>query len=103
MQALRTRYDRIIIDSPPFLPVSDSAVLSNYADSVVFVVKSDSTTVQQAQDALKKLYLAKGTIAGVVINQLDMKRAGYRGYGYESYTSDLPEEVPAVPNLRVVK
>ncbi len=103
LQALRTRYDRIIIDSPPLLPVSDSAVLANYADLVVFVVKSDSTTVQQAQDALKKLHLAKGTIAGVLINQLDMKRAGYAGYGYGSYASDLPQEVPAVPKLRVVK
>jgi succinoglycan biosynthesis transport protein ExoP len=103
LQALRTRFDRIIIDSPPLLPVSDSAVLSTYADSVVFVVKSDSTTVQQARDALEKLHRAKGTVAGIVINQLDMKQAGYGGYGYGSYTSDLPPEVPALPNLRVVK
>jgi capsular exopolysaccharide synthesis family protein len=93
-QELRGRYDRIIIDSPPTLPVSDSAMLATYSDSIVFVVKSDATKVQQAKDALEKLRRANGTLAGVVINQLNMKQAGY-GYDYDGYPSELPRPAKA--------
>jgi capsular exopolysaccharide synthesis family protein len=102
LQALRTRYDRIIIDCPPAIPVSDSAVLSTFADSVVFVVKSGSTKVLQAQDALKKLRRTKVTIAGIVLNQYK-KQVGYDDYAYDSYSSDLPHQRQEEVRLRVVK
>jgi succinoglycan biosynthesis transport protein ExoP len=87
LQALRVRYDRIIIDSPPMLPVSDGAVLSTYADSVVFVVKSDATTVRQAKDGMGKLRRANAVVAGVIINQIDLDKFGYSHYGgyYDAY------------------
>jgi capsular exopolysaccharide synthesis family protein len=85
-RALRIQYDRIIVDSPPILPVSDAAVLSTHADSVVFVVKSDDTSVQQVQNGLDQLRRVNAPIAGVVVNQLDMQKAGkYSDYGYGGY------------------
>ena len=96
---LQKRYDRIIIDSPPVLPVSDAVVLSKYADTVVYVTKSDATAVNQVRHGLSKLERVSAPLAGVILNQLDIRKAekysdyGYGGYyeSYASYSSDAPE------------
>ena len=93
LAGLRTSYDRIIIDSPPVLPVSDAVVLSLHADAIVFVVKSDRTSVHQIRNGVSKLQRFGAPVAGIVLNQLDVRKAekygdyGYGGY-YESYDSD---------------
>ena len=93
LKELQTRYDRIILDSPPLLPVSDPVILSRYADAVVLVVKAEATLAHRVRQALSKLETARAPVAGIVLNQLDMRKAqkyshyGYGGYG-ENYTSD---------------
>ena len=88
---LRDDYRRIIIDTPPVLPVSDSQVISRYCDSVMLVVKADQTPVQQVRQCIQRLSQVQAPLAGVVLNQLDLDKAqkysdyGYGGY-YESYT-----------------
>jgi Mrp family chromosome partitioning ATPase len=90
---LRRNYDRIIIDTPPILPVSDALVLAKQADAVVFVAKCDATPVRQINQALDLLRRVNARVTGVVVNQLDARKAakysdyGYGGY-YESYESD---------------
>jgi len=83
---LRTRYDRIIIDTPPILPVSDALVLSKQADAVIFVVKSDATPVKQISQGLDLLARINARVTGVVVNQLDTRKAAkYSDYGYGGY------------------
>ena len=83
---LRKRYDRIIIDSPPILPVSDALVLSAHADTVIFVAKSDATSMRQINQALDLLLRVNARVTGVVVNQLDIRKAGkYSDYGYGGY------------------
>src|SRR5690606_21490459 len=55
LSALRKRYDRIIVDSPPVAPVTDAAVLSTRVDAVVFVVRAFRTSRDLAQRALRSL------------------------------------------------
>ena len=92
LKVLSNVYTRIIIDCPPILPVSDAAVLSKYADSVVFVVKADATTVAQIKNALGLLERVNAPIIGIVLNQFDTRKAekyseyGYSG-SYEPYAS----------------
>jgi Mrp family chromosome partitioning ATPase len=89
---LRKCYDRIIIDTPPLLPVSDGLVLSVHADTVIFVAKSDATPVHQINHSLDLLVRVNARVTGIVINQLDIRKAkkysdyGYGGY-YETYDS----------------
>jgi capsular exopolysaccharide synthesis family protein len=88
MKTLRTTYDRIIIDCPPLLPVSDAAVLSTHADSIVYVVKFDSTGTQQIKSGLQKLPRNHASLAGIVLNQVDSRKAesyGDHGYSYGGY------------------
>ena len=84
--ALRGRYDRIIIDSPPLLPVSDGLVLSKQADAVVFVAKSDATSTRHIKQGLELLAGINARVIGVVVNQLDTRKAAkYSDYGYGGY------------------
>ncbi len=93
LMVLRRNFDRIIVDTPPILPVSDALVLSKHADAVIFVVKSDATSIRQINQGLDLLARINARVTGVVVNQLDPRKAakysdyGYGGY-YESYESD---------------
>ena len=105
---LRNEYDRIIIDSPPVLPVSDSIVMARYCDSVGLVVKADSTAVHQVRQCIQRLDRAQAPIAGIVLNQLDLSKANrYSDYGYggyhESYGADETANVPRPGSQRSLK
>lgn len=75
MKVLRNSYDRVIIDCPPILPVSDSAVLSTHADALVYVIKAESTSVPQVRNGLRQLQRYDARITGIVLNQLDAGKA----------------------------
>jgi len=91
---LREAFDIVVIDSAPLQLVSDAQVLSQFASSVIYVVKADATPYQVAQNGLKKLRRVNAPLLGVVLNQLDLEKAekyygeysGYKSYkGYKKY------------------
>jgi succinoglycan biosynthesis transport protein ExoP len=91
---LKEAFDVVIVDSAPLQLVSDAQVLSQFATSVIYVVKADATPYQVAQNGLKKLRRVGAPILGVVLNQLDLEKAekyygeysGYKSYdGYKKY------------------
>jgi polysaccharide biosynthesis transport protein len=94
---LKEAFDVVLIDSAPLQLVSDAQVLSQFASSVIYVVKADSTPYQVAQNGLKKLRRVNALVLGVVLNQLDIEKAekyygeysgykSYRGYKKSGYT-----------------
>jgi len=87
MKEFRSTYDRVIIDSPPILPVSDSAILSTHADSLVYVIKSDTTALRQVRNGLRQLQRFNAPVTGVVVNQVKERRTTRfsKGDGYSSY------------------
>lgn len=80
LQALKGRYQHIIIDSPPAEMVSDALLLARHSDAVIYVVKAESTPVSQVQKSLAILQQSQGTVFGVVLNQVDLRKA--RKYGH---------------------
>jgi succinoglycan biosynthesis transport protein ExoP len=95
INSLKERYDHIILDTAPTQAVSDAMVVSNVCDSVVYVVKADSTNFNLINNGLSRFLQNGHRVDGVVLNQVDLKKAnksgGYSGYydqyGYNSYTS----------------
>lgn len=91
IEKLKEAFDIIVIDSAPLQLVSDALVLSQVANSVVYVVRADSTPYQLAQNGIKRLRQVNAPLAGVVLNQLDVEKAEkyygeYSGYGsYKGY------------------
>ena len=93
MQTLKQAFDVIVVDSPPLQVVSDALVLSQYATSVLYVVKADSTPYPLARNGLARMKRVNEPALvglGVVLNRLDVNRANkyygeYRGYGSSYY------------------
>jgi succinoglycan biosynthesis transport protein ExoP len=78
-------YDRVIIDSPPTLLVSDALLMSKVVDAVVYVIRSDITTHQTVRTGVNRLLAVKAPIIGVILNKVNMKKAAQYYGAYSSY------------------
>ncbi|MCP5175288.1 MAG: polysaccharide biosynthesis tyrosine autokinase [Moraxellaceae bacterium] len=85
LHMLAQSYDRIIIDSPPTLLVSDALVMSKVVDAVVYVIRSDITTHQTVRTGVNRLLAVKAPIIGVILNKVNMKKAAQYYGAYSSY------------------
>lgn len=72
----RSRYDLVVIDSPPVLAFVDARVLSQIADSTVLVVRWRKTPRAMVRSAIKALRTYNGRLAGAVITQVNMSALG---------------------------
>lgn len=85
---LATRYDRVIIDTPPCQVASDTLLLAHRMDAVLFVAHGTRTGLRTIQAAIKQLRAAQAPLLGHILNQVDARRAyGYDGsyYVYGQY------------------
>ena len=85
LEELRSRYERIIIDTTPIEAVTDAIVLSSQVDGVLLVVNSGRTPVQLARDARDKLARANAHLLGIILNRIKRDSNGYYHYYYYSY------------------
>lgn len=74
VDALRTRFDRIVVDAPP-ITLSDTVVLARLADGVLIVVRSGVTPRPAIERALSGLDRRK--VIGMVLNEVEEKADGY--------------------------
>ncbi|MBS7548183.1 polysaccharide biosynthesis tyrosine autokinase [Dietzia massiliensis] len=81
---LRSKYDYVIIDSPPLLPVTDGALLARITDGALLVVRSHRTTADQVAQAVDNLAKADATLLGIVMVANKPAKKGSAGY-YDSY------------------
>jgi Mrp family chromosome partitioning ATPase len=83
LKKLADAFDRIIIDGPPALAISDVILLGRRVDGVILVVKAGDTTYPMAQEVVQKLRATDIKLLGAVLSQVDMeKMMRYGGYGY---------------------
>lgn len=97
---LRKRFEYIIIDSPPLIAVTDSAVLSKTVDGVVMVLKAGQTTKELAKRASKNLREINAKIIGAILNNVDFERDRYYYYPYyykyyKHYSGEKEEKAEA--------
>lgn len=81
---LRQDYDHIIIDTAPTQAVSDAIIVSGTCDSLLYVVKADATNEKLVSNGLERFMRVGKRIDGVVLNQVDIKKAG-NSYAYTGY------------------
>ena len=82
----RQEYDVVIIDTPPLLPVFDSAVLSRIVDHLLIVVAANQTPRKLLGEALNLVDPAK--VMGIVFNRDDRPLFGYYDEYYREYFPD---------------
>ena len=88
LEEISVIYEKIIIDSPPINIVTDAQVLSPLADGVLLVVRSGSTSIEDAKRAKELLLKAKANILGVVLRRVKVKRRKYGSTSKYYYYSE---------------
>lgn len=79
---VRARYDVVVIDSPPLLPVTDAALLAAQTDGALVVVRFGRTSRDQLASAASRLRGVGSRVLGTVINRVPTRARAY-GYGYD--------------------
>ena len=90
---LKQRYDTIVIDAPPLLPVTDAAVLARVSDGAVLVVRHSKTRREELETAREAFTSVNARVLGVILNMIPSTGRGYGysyGYGYEA-RKDVPD------------
>jgi capsular exopolysaccharide synthesis family protein len=87
LDALADRYDRVIIDSPPVMSVTDARILAALCDVTLLVLKADKSTKKISRQACDGLLSVGAHLLGVVVNQASKMSSRYSyyspcGYGY---------------------
>ena len=80
---LRSRFDIVILDAPPLLPVSDAAVLARVTDGALLVSRHGRTKRDQLAKAVESLTAVNAHIIGSVLNFVPPKEH-LDGYGYSN-------------------
>lgn len=97
MAKLRSEYERIIIDTPPVLGLSETSVLQNQVDGVLFVIWSGRTPIRNMKTAIDILAANGANFYGFILNRLDLT-ATTNYYQYYYYSSDYYHSYHALEN-----
>jgi capsular exopolysaccharide synthesis family protein len=84
LETLKGRYDKILIDSPPVMPVADARVIAAISDATLLVLRAERSTRRMSLGARNELWRVRATRLGVVLNGVPQRKRGAYSYG-ESY------------------
>lgn len=92
---LKRKFSFIVMDSPPVIPFSDARVLSCLADEVLLVGRYGVTTRRSMQRTTELLGEVHASVAGVVLNNVDLSSPDYDyyTYGYSKWKSRRAREL----------
>jgi capsular exopolysaccharide synthesis family protein len=83
--AVRARFDFVVIDTPPLLPVTDATLVGTLVDGVTLCLRAGKVTREEARACLDRLKRAGVKVLGVVLNRHLMNQGGYAGRSYHLY------------------
>lgn len=67
IDSLRARFDVVVVDTPPLLPVADAAVLSRLADAVIVTVRYRKLKDAELSAAFSTLRAVNANVVGTVL------------------------------------
>ena len=98
IQEALQHFDRVVVDSAPIQPVSDSLLIVKSVQTVCLVMRAGTTPRRSVLRAVQMLQKAGAPFAGVVVNRIaQMRGETYYDYSnYPQYTSASARESVAV-------
>ena len=97
---LGRRFAHVVLDAPPLFGVADAMVLAPKVEGVILVLRHARSSRDAAQRAVANLAGVRARLLGVILNDVDVKGAGYYyqyygaygygGYGYGGYAAAAP-------------
>lgn len=85
LEQLSARFDYVIVDSAPLLPVTDTMLLTRQVDGVVLVIRGGATPAKASIEAKARAASTGAHLLGVVLNDVDMDGRDYYYYHYNGY------------------
>ena len=82
IQGLRERFEYIVLDSPPLLPVAEAMLIVRMADVVVHVIRARSTPRDAVASAIKMI--GQERAVALILNGVEAKDAPYSYYNYSN-------------------
>lgn len=80
LDELRRRYELIIIDSPPLVPLVDGRALAELADRIILALAWDQTPGEVLSHTINLLSPVSDRILGTVLTQVDLSRLQFYDY-----------------------
>ena len=93
LESLKKRFDFIVVDSAPVLPVTDSLMIAQKVDSVLFSIRRDVSRQGKVSAACQRLLMLGVPVVGAIVTGLDESTYSYNGpysssgYNYGGYGS----------------
>lgn len=81
LNAAKSEYGFVILDSSPLLTLADSRILAALVDGVLLVVKSGATPREQVIQSQSSIRSAGANLIGVALNNVSLHTNGYYGLG----------------------
>jgi len=92
IQEFSEQFDMVLIDTPPIIAVTDSAIIAQEVDGVILVLASGEVNKDYAQKAKELLDKVGAKILGAVLNKADMKTSEYYYYYNYNGSEDLKKK-----------
>lgn len=93
LQALREKYDYVVVDTPPVTAFADASIVASKVDGVALVVREGQTEKREALYAIEALRNSGANILGAIMNCQTSASSGNYNYYYSYYYNE--ETVPA--------
>lgn len=85
LESLRMRFNHVVLDLPPVLPIALTRMIAAKADTTAMVVRWRKTPDLAVRSALAQLPPDKVNLAGAVLSRVDMRRRGQFGESDPAY------------------
>ncbi len=95
IEGVAQHYDRVIIDSPPVLLVSDVKVLARLVDATLLVFNAATTTRGAAQRTVFELQEVDADVIGCVLFGAEAMKGGYFRQQFKAYRKYLQPQLAA--------
>ena len=89
LKELSSRYDIVVLDTAPILPVSDATILMRHVGTIFMVARAQTTTLGELEESKKRVMQVGAAVNGIIFNDLvaSPHRYGskYSAYQYSNY------------------
>lgn len=83
LSTVSAQYDRVIIDCPPILAVTDAAIVGRQVGTVLLAARFAVTPMNELEAAIARLRQAGVLINGILLNGVEQSAGNGYGYGYQ--------------------